>query len=149
MIHIREIDHLVLRVVDLDAMLQFYCGALGCSIERRNDDIGLVQRMQRVQRQQPRIARARAAKPHPAGLHHGPVMPGQGIAQGFLHGFAHASLVPRLCALEKAAFRHAPGALRQLSRAPAARPKADPGPKNPHFPAAPRDFRLSSAPASH
>jgi catechol 2,3-dioxygenase-like lactoylglutathione lyase family enzyme len=43
MIHIREIDHLVLRVVDLDAMLQFYCGALGCSIERRDDDIGLVQ----------------------------------------------------------------------------------------------------------
>ncbi|MCO5123529.1 MAG: VOC family protein [Rhizobacter sp.] len=43
MIHIRGIDHLVLRVADLDAMLQFYCGALGCSIERRNDDIGLVQ----------------------------------------------------------------------------------------------------------
>lgn len=43
MIHIRALDHLVLRVVDLDAMLRFYCGALGCSVERRQDDIGLVQ----------------------------------------------------------------------------------------------------------
>ena len=43
MIHIREIDHLVLRVVDLQAMLDFYCGALGCSVERRQDEIGLVQ----------------------------------------------------------------------------------------------------------
>ncbi|MFC3111340.1 VOC family protein [Undibacterium arcticum] len=43
MIHIREIDHLVLRVVDLDSMLRFYCGALGCTIERRQDEIGLVQ----------------------------------------------------------------------------------------------------------
>lgn len=42
-IQIREIDHLVLRVVDLDAMLGFYCGALGCSVERREDAIGLVQ----------------------------------------------------------------------------------------------------------
>jgi glyoxylase I family protein len=43
MIHIRDIDHLVLRVVDLGKMLQFYCGALGCTIERRQDLIGLVQ----------------------------------------------------------------------------------------------------------
>ena len=43
MIHIREIDHLVLRVVDLERMLRFYCGALGCSVERRQDEIGLVQ----------------------------------------------------------------------------------------------------------
>jgi glyoxylase I family protein len=43
MIRIREIDHLVLRVIDLDAMLRFYCGALGCTVERRRDDIGLVQ----------------------------------------------------------------------------------------------------------
>ena len=40
---IREIDHLVLRVVDLDKMLRFYCEALGCTIERRQDAIGLVQ----------------------------------------------------------------------------------------------------------
>ncbi|MEO6659930.1 MAG: VOC family protein [Burkholderiaceae bacterium] len=43
MIHIREIDHLVLRVVDLDRMLHFYCDALGCTVERRQDSIGLVQ----------------------------------------------------------------------------------------------------------
>ena len=43
MIHIRDIDHLVLRVVDLDAMLRFYCDGLGCTIQRRVDDIGLVQ----------------------------------------------------------------------------------------------------------
>ena len=43
MIRIREIDHLVLRVVDLDSMLRFYCGALGCTVERRQDEIGLVQ----------------------------------------------------------------------------------------------------------
>jgi glyoxylase I family protein len=43
MIRIREIDHLVLRVIDLDRMLGFYCGILGCTIERRQDSIGLVQ----------------------------------------------------------------------------------------------------------
>ena len=43
MIHIREIDHLVLRVFDLDRMLQFYCGTLGCTVEKVQDDIGLVQ----------------------------------------------------------------------------------------------------------
>lgn len=37
------IDHLVLRIVDLDVMLRFYCDALGCRVERRRDDIGLVQ----------------------------------------------------------------------------------------------------------
>jgi glyoxylase I family protein len=43
MIRIRDIDHLVLRVVDLEGMLRFYCGALGCTVERRQDEIGLVQ----------------------------------------------------------------------------------------------------------
>lgn len=43
MIRIRELDHLVLRVIDLDRMLGFYCGVLGCTIERRQDSIGLVQ----------------------------------------------------------------------------------------------------------
>lgn len=42
-IRIRDIDHLVLRVVDADAMLAFYCGVLGCAIERRLDDLGLIQ----------------------------------------------------------------------------------------------------------
>ena len=43
MFRIREIDHLVLRVSDLEKMLQFYCTALGCTVERRQDAIGLVQ----------------------------------------------------------------------------------------------------------
>ena len=42
-IRIRDIDHVVLRVTDLDRMLEFYNGVLGCAIERSNDDIGLVQ----------------------------------------------------------------------------------------------------------
>jgi len=42
-IHIRELDHIVLRVVDLDKMLRFYWGALGCSVERRQEKIGLIQ----------------------------------------------------------------------------------------------------------
>lgn len=43
MLHLRGIDHLVLRVIDLDAMLRFYVDVLGCRIERRQDEIGLVQ----------------------------------------------------------------------------------------------------------
>ncbi|MDR6856532.1 VOC family protein [Variovorax guangxiensis] len=43
MIHIRDIDHIVLRVVDLDAMLSFYCDVLGCTVERRQEAIGLIQ----------------------------------------------------------------------------------------------------------
>ena len=43
MLPIREIDHLVLRVRDLDRMLHFYCDVLGCKVELRQEDIGLVQ----------------------------------------------------------------------------------------------------------
>ena len=43
MIRIRELDHLVLRVIDLDRMLRFYCDALGCTVDRRQESIGLVQ----------------------------------------------------------------------------------------------------------
>lgn len=43
MIAVREIDHLVLRVVDLDRMLRFYRDVLGCPVEVRRDDLGLVQ----------------------------------------------------------------------------------------------------------
>ena len=43
MIQIRDIDHIVLRVVDLPSMLRFYCDGLGCRIERRQDEIGLIQ----------------------------------------------------------------------------------------------------------
>ena len=37
------IDHLVLRIVDLERMLHFYCDGLGCTVEKRQDAIGLVQ----------------------------------------------------------------------------------------------------------
>ncbi|MBM3492014.1 MAG: VOC family protein [Alphaproteobacteria bacterium] len=35
------IDHLVLRVADLPRTLAFYCGALGCTLERSREDLGL------------------------------------------------------------------------------------------------------------
>jgi glyoxylase I family protein len=40
---IRQIDHIVLRVRDTVAMQAFYCDVLGCSVERRQDEIGLLQ----------------------------------------------------------------------------------------------------------
>jgi len=40
---IRGLDHVVLRVTDVDACIKFYCEALGCSIEATRHDIGLVQ----------------------------------------------------------------------------------------------------------
>lgn len=43
MFRLLNIDHLVLRVVDLEEMLRFYCTALGCTVERRQDELGLVQ----------------------------------------------------------------------------------------------------------
>jgi len=43
MFSIREIDHLVLRVVELQRMLDFYCGVLGCPVERKQEEIGLIQ----------------------------------------------------------------------------------------------------------
>lgn len=43
MIRIREIDHIVLRVTDLAAMKRFYCEALGCTVEREQPAIGLLQ----------------------------------------------------------------------------------------------------------
>ncbi len=42
-IRIRGLDHVVLRVRDLGASLEFYCGALGCSEERRIEALGLYQ----------------------------------------------------------------------------------------------------------
>lgn len=43
MFAILGLDHLVLRVVDLERMLAFYRGALGMTVERRDDALGLVQ----------------------------------------------------------------------------------------------------------
>ncbi|WP_250470962.1 VOC family protein [Caballeronia sp. GAFFF1] len=42
-IQIREIDHVVIRCIDLDAMIHFYRTALGCAVEKEQRDIGLVQ----------------------------------------------------------------------------------------------------------
>ena len=43
MIQIREIDHIVLRVIELERMLHFYGTVLGCPVAKRQDAIGLVQ----------------------------------------------------------------------------------------------------------
>lgn len=37
------IDHVVLRVVDMERMRRFYCDVLGCGVEKIQDTIGLVQ----------------------------------------------------------------------------------------------------------
>ena len=38
-----RLDHVVLRVRELEPMLRFYVDVLGCTVERRRDDIGLYQ----------------------------------------------------------------------------------------------------------
>jgi catechol 2,3-dioxygenase-like lactoylglutathione lyase family enzyme len=43
MIHIREIDHIVLRITDLETILRFYCDILGCKVERCQEELGLTQ----------------------------------------------------------------------------------------------------------
>ncbi|TBR38841.1 MULTISPECIES: VOC family protein [Dyella] len=40
---LRHIDHIVLRVIDLPSMLDFYLNVLGCTEERRQEEIGLYQ----------------------------------------------------------------------------------------------------------
>jgi glyoxylase I family protein len=40
---LRNIDHIVLRVKDIDAMLRFYVDVLGCAMEKVQDKIGLYQ----------------------------------------------------------------------------------------------------------
>ncbi len=40
---IQGLDHVVLRVADLDRAVRFYCEVLGCTEERRLESIGLVQ----------------------------------------------------------------------------------------------------------
>jgi glyoxylase I family protein len=42
MFQIRDIDHIVLRVTDLERMIEFYCEVLGCSVQWRRRDLGLV-----------------------------------------------------------------------------------------------------------
>jgi catechol 2,3-dioxygenase-like lactoylglutathione lyase family enzyme len=43
MLTIKHLDHLVLRVVDLQAMQDFYTGVLGCTVEKVQPDLGLYQ----------------------------------------------------------------------------------------------------------
>lgn len=40
---IKGLDHIVLRVRDLERMLRFYCDILGCTMEREQAEIGLFQ----------------------------------------------------------------------------------------------------------
>lgn len=40
---IRQLDHIVLRVRDIDAMLRFYVDVLGCTLELTQPDLGLYQ----------------------------------------------------------------------------------------------------------
>jgi catechol 2,3-dioxygenase-like lactoylglutathione lyase family enzyme len=42
-IEIRRIDHVVLRVRDVEASLRFWRDALGCAVERSSDALGLYQ----------------------------------------------------------------------------------------------------------
>ena len=43
MLQIKQVDHLVLRVVDLPAMQRFYMDVLGCTLEKVQENIGLYQ----------------------------------------------------------------------------------------------------------
>lgn len=43
MLHIQQIDHIVLRVKALQPMLNFYQDVLGCTLEREQSEIGLYQ----------------------------------------------------------------------------------------------------------
>ena len=43
MLKIKQIDHLVLRVVDVEAMMAFYVDVIGCSVEKTQKEVGLYQ----------------------------------------------------------------------------------------------------------
>jgi len=38
-----DIDHVVLRVRDVERMMAFYCAVLGCTVDRVRDELGLYQ----------------------------------------------------------------------------------------------------------
>jgi glyoxylase I family protein len=40
-IQIAGFDHIVLRIADRERMLVFYCGVLGCAVDRDRPDLGL------------------------------------------------------------------------------------------------------------
>ena len=43
MFKILQLDHIVLRVRDVNAMLRFYIDVLGCTMERQQEELGLYQ----------------------------------------------------------------------------------------------------------
>ena len=54
---IGQLDHLVLRVANLDRMIDFYRDVLGCTLERTLPDLGLYQHACRVRARRPRRPR--------------------------------------------------------------------------------------------
>jgi|ERR1044072_2092576 catechol 2,3-dioxygenase-like lactoylglutathione lyase family enzyme len=42
MIPVKQLDHLVIRARDLDLMVRFYCEVVGCALDKRVDELGLV-----------------------------------------------------------------------------------------------------------
>ncbi|MDE1181360.1 VOC family protein [Paraburkholderia sp.] len=40
---IREIDHVVIRTIDVDTLTRFYCDVLSCTVEKEQRDLGLIQ----------------------------------------------------------------------------------------------------------
>lgn len=42
-IRIKHLDHVVLRVADLERSIGFWCGVLGCREEKRNEQLGIWQ----------------------------------------------------------------------------------------------------------
>jgi catechol 2,3-dioxygenase-like lactoylglutathione lyase family enzyme len=43
MLTIKQLDHVVLRVTDLKAMMQFYTEVIGCPVEKIQENLGLYQ----------------------------------------------------------------------------------------------------------
>ncbi len=43
MLRIKQLDHLVLRVTDLQAMMAFYIDVIGCTLEKTQEALGLYQ----------------------------------------------------------------------------------------------------------
>lgn len=39
---VKGLDHVVLRVADLDRSIAFYCDGIGCGVQRRRDDLGMI-----------------------------------------------------------------------------------------------------------
>ncbi len=40
--HLRALDHLVLRVADIERSINFYCDVIGCTVDRRRPEYDLV-----------------------------------------------------------------------------------------------------------